>query len=142
MQKPPQLYEVSANIRASIFEELKAKRSPSVGEFEPEKLKQAFERGEPQMGAQKFTPEGIFFEFIFPNPVSGTVILPVFVRMEERIVFLPVPKWVIQNIWQGDISGSYVFESQVEETLEKYRLLLSKEGNQQFFEDQSDFVKW
>jgi hypothetical protein len=141
MQKAPQLYVVSANLRGSILEDLKLRKAPSVGQFEPEILKQAFERGEPQMGSQRFSPQGIFLEFIFPDPQKGTVILTVFCPTEERIVYLPVPKWVVENVWQGDVSGSYHFESHAQELLAAFEGLLSPEANAALFEQQTDFVR-
>ena len=77
MQKPPYLYQVTALLRGQILEDLEAKKAPRIGEFEPETLKRAFTKGTVQMGAQKFAPNGCFFEFIFPDPSEGTVVLTV-----------------------------------------------------------------
>jgi hypothetical protein len=141
MQKPPQLYVVSANLRGSILEELKLKKAPSVGQFEPESLRNAFERGEPQMGSQHFTPDGIHLEFIFPDPQKGTAILTVFVPTEERIIYLPVPKWVVENVWQGDVSGSFHFESHARELVSEFQQILDSEANLALFERQTDFIR-
>jgi hypothetical protein len=142
MQKAPHLYQVTAEIRGQILEDLQTQKQPRIGEFEPETLKIAFTKGKPQMGSQKFSPNGFILEFIFPDPVGGTVVLPVFVSSKERIVFLPVPSWVQQNIWQGDISGSYHFESHATELIESYSQLLSESENHKLFQTESDFVKW
>ena len=142
MQKPPYLYQVTALLRGQILEDLEAKKAPRIGEFEPETLKRAFTKGTVQMGAQKFAPNGCFFEFIFPDPSEGTVVLTVFVPLEERIVYLPVPQWVKQNIWQGDVSGSYHFESHAVKLLKQLEEQLTPEGNAALFQSESDFVKW
>jgi hypothetical protein len=143
ISQPSQIYQETALLRGQILEDLQAKIEPRIGQFEPETLRLALTKPSVQMGAQKFVPNGFFFEFIFPDPTAGTVILTVFVPSKERIVFLPVPNWVRQNIWQGDIEGSYYYESEVEPVLSGFRTLLSDEKNAVFFEkSDSDFVKW
>jgi hypothetical protein len=141
MQISPHLYVVSANLRGSILDDLKHKKPPSIGQFEPDMLKNALERGEPQLGSQRFVPEGIFLEFIFPDPQKGTVILTVFVATDERIVYLPVPKWVVESVWQGEVSGSYHFESHAHELLAEFSKLLEVGTNAELFQQQTDFVR-
>lgn len=141
--QPSQIYQETALLRGEILEDLKAKKEPRIGQFEPESLKNAFTKGSPQLGSMRYVPLGFFFEFIFPDAVGGTVILTVFVPAKERIVFLPVPDWVRQNIWQGDVDGSYFYESEVEGVLESFRGYLGAAENSQYFERRdSDFVKW
>lgn len=143
ISQPSQIYQETALLRGQILEDLEAKKEPRIGQFEPEMLKLALTKPSVQMGAQKFVPNGFFFEFIFPDPIGGTVILTVFVPSKERIVFLPVPNWVRQNIWQGDVDGSYYYEGEISAVLEGFQSLLDQESNAAFFEKQdSDFVKW
>ena len=48
-------------------------------------------------------------------------------------MFLPVPDWVIESIWQGEISGSYHFESDAKALVEAFQAELSAENNPKWF---------
>ena len=122
-----------SELRLRIFEELKGGLTPSVGEFSEEALKEGRVKGAPQMGATHFEPDAIFLEFIYPDPRSTATILSVKVQAPERIVFLPVPSWVVESIWQGDIDGSYHFESEANDLVEAFRSGLSADQNQEWF---------
>lgn len=63
------------------------------------------------MGSTVYSPDSIQCEFIYPDPSSVPTVLTVSLIPPERIVFLPVPEWVVESIWQGEIAGSYQFES-------------------------------
>lgn len=119
--------------RNLIFEDLKAGRPPREGEFSASLLKEGKAKGEPQMGTTRFEPRAIVLEFIYPDPLSAATVLPVRIKTQERILFMPVPSWVVESIWQGDIDGSYHFESEAAELLAQYALLLEAEANGKWF---------
>jgi hypothetical protein len=123
----------AAEIRLKLFDELMAGHPPSRGAFDEHVLKDGRAKGSPQMGATRYEPEDIIFEFIYPDPLSSATVFEVKIEAPERIVFLPVPDWVIENIWQGDISGSYQFESDAIELVEAFRGELSLESNPKWF---------
>jgi hypothetical protein len=122
--------------RLAIFEELKLGHPPSEGEFDAGLLAEAKVKGEPQMGSTRFAPESIFLEFIYPGPQTSSSVVTVKLDAPERIVFLPVPSWVVENIWQGDISGTFHFESEANRLYEELELELGKDANKKWFEPQ------
>ena len=101
-----------AELRNVIFRDLQGLKPPSVGSFNMDSYKEL--TGQPQMGSVTYLPHQIRLEFIFKNPVGAPKVFEVSLTPPERMVFLPVPTWVIQSIWQGEISGSYHFESDAE----------------------------
>src|SRR3569623_381757 len=103
-----------------IFEDLTGGRDPSEGEFSSEILKEARAKGRAQMGTTRFEPDAIVLEFIYPDPKSTATIFPVRLHTPERILFMPVPGWVVESIWQGEIDGSYHFESEAAKLLAEY----------------------
>ncbi len=123
-----------AELRNRVFEEILAGQDPSAGVFSPELLAQGRVNGKPQMGSVTFTPSHIHLEFIFSNPATSAVIFVVEVESPERIVFMPVPEWVIENIWQGDIDGTYHFESEANALVQQLVNSLQPERNKQWFE--------
>jgi len=123
----------AAEIRLKIFDELSAGHTPSRGSFDEHVLKDGRAKGAPQMGSTRYEPEDIIFEFIYPDPRSSATVFEVKIEAPERIVFLPVPDWVIENIWQGDISGSYQFESDAKALVEAFQSELSLESNPKWF---------
>lgn len=116
-----------------ILDELKAGQAPSEGAYDEALLREARAKGAPQMGTTRFEPETIILEFIYPEAHGTTLILAVRIVAPQRIVFLPVPEWVIESIWQGDIDGSYHFESDAERLVEAFRGQLTPEGNKFWF---------
>lgn len=127
----------AAEAKRTIFEDLLGGRDPSQGTFDPALLKEARTKGQPQMGTTRYEPTHVVFEFIFPEPAGGTVVFPVRLDSPERIVFLPVPGWVIENIWQGDVAGSHVFESDARRLLGELEAELSPESNLKWFGPQA-----
>lgn len=83
------------------------------------------------MGASVFHPDRVDLEFLF-GPGTPLVFV-VSISAPERIVFLPVPSWVIETIWQGEISGSHHFESEAMRLVEVFRGQLSPENNSALF---------
>ncbi len=126
----------STQAKLRIFESLKAGKPPEEGEYDPTVLSDAFAKGNAQIGVTVFEPERVKFEYIFQDASSDTTILTVTLPSPERIVFLPVPSWVLESIWQGEISGSFHFESEAKELLEKYEQELTPEKNKKWFEPQ------
>jgi hypothetical protein len=73
-------------------------------------------------------------EFIYPDSRTAAILLEVRIPTPERVVFLPVPGWVVEQIWQGEITGSYAFESDAIALLEAFRQDLTPDANLRHFE--------
>lgn len=131
------LNQFAAERRLAIFEDLRAGLEPREGSFDSTLLKEARAKGAPQMGTTRYLPHEIAFEFIYPDPHSTATILAVRLAPPERIVFLPVPTWVVENIWQGDIAGTHHFESDAIRLLRELEDELTAEGNLKWFEKQA-----
>jgi hypothetical protein len=127
------LNEFAAGRRLAIFERLQQGLAPHEGEWDEALLREARSKGQPQLGATRYEPQAIFLEFIYPDPQGAAVILTVRLQASERIVYLPVPKWVVESIWQGEISGSYHFESDAKALLEEFSALLAPDVNSELF---------
>lgn len=90
-------------------------------------------KGAPQMGSTRYAPDAIFVEFIYPDKLGKSVILTVKLEAPERIVYLPVPGWVVESIWQGEISGSFHFESDARRMMAELENQLDPEPNKALF---------
>ena len=123
----------AAEKRLELFEDLKAGRTPREGEYDEATLRDARVKGQPQLGATHYEPESIFLEFIYPEPKSYSAVLTVRIPSPERIVFLPVPEWVVESIWQGEISGSFQFESDAERMVADLHHQLAPQANAELF---------
>lgn len=126
-----------ADLRLRILRELENGELPSVGVFDEAVLKEGRMKGAPQMGATRYRPHEIAVEFIFPDAKSSATIFTVRVEPPERIVFLPVPEWVVESIWQGSVSGSFHFESQAKDLVRQFASLLEPDANEAQFEAKS-----
>src|SRR5947209_18596132 len=102
----------AAEKRLALYDDLKKGLPPREGEYSDALLKEGKVKGQPQMGTTRYEPSSIVFEFIYPDPHTTATVLSVRVAAPERIVFLPVPEWVAETIWQGEIDGSFRFESE------------------------------
>ncbi len=127
------LNEWSAMKKLAIFKSLSDQRPPSEGEFSESVLLEGFGKGTPQIGTTVYEPDAARFEFIFSEQHSTATVLSVRVEAPERIVFLPVPSWVIETIWQGEIDGSYHFESEAMELVRAFESELAPEDNLKWF---------
>lgn len=127
------LNSYAATVRLRVFERLRQGLAPEEGEWDEAVRQEAKLRGAPQMGATRYEPHAIRFEFVYQDPRGGANVLTVTVPSAERIVYLPVPNWVVEIIWQGEIGGSYQFESDAERMVEAFRALLSPENNAALF---------
>src|SRR5688500_20315769 len=101
----------SAEKRKNIYDALSNGQPPPVGDFSETLFKDGKDKSKPQMGATRYEPSTIIFEFIYPDPLGAPILLSVRLDAPERIVFMPVPSWVVESIWQGEVSGSYHFGS-------------------------------
>jgi hypothetical protein len=105
------LNEFVAERRNQVFEALSAGKEPP-GEFDRQVLREARAKGKPQFGATRFESDSVVFEFIYPDVTSASAILDVRVAM-------PVPPWVIEQIWQGEVTGSHHFAAQAREMVQR-----------------------
>ncbi|HTQ11771.1 MAG TPA: hypothetical protein VMI31_17045 [Fimbriimonadaceae bacterium] len=124
----------AAEKRTAIYEDLLNGREPREGLFDPAVLREAKAKGSPQMGTTTYTPAEIKFEFIYPDPNGAPNIVAVTLPAPERIVFLPVPSWVVENIWQGSIAGTPHFESEANRLVREFEAELCPEANPKWFE--------
>jgi len=122
-----------ADLRLRLFEDIKSGRDPSLGTFDATVLKEGRTKGVVQLGTTRYEPQSLIFEFIFPDARTSSTVFTVTVDPPERIVFLPVPEWVIESIWQGDIAGSYHFESDAMALVAKFQDAMTPEGNAPLF---------
>jgi hypothetical protein len=127
------LNEWAATMKTQIYEDLTAGKHPPVGKFDEHILREAQVKGKPQMGATTFEPNLAVFEFIYPDSNSSATVLQVAVDPPERIVMMPVPEWVMEEIWQGDVSGSAHFESEAMEMLRRFSSELEPSENGKLF---------
>lgn len=123
----------AAQKRLSIFEEIRSGQLPSEGTFDEAVLREGRTKGQPQVGSTRYEPDAIILEFIYHDPRGASVIFSVRLEAPERIVFLPVPNWVVENIWQGDIDGTYHFESEARRQLEVFSEELEPSKNAVWF---------
>jgi hypothetical protein len=126
------LNEWAAQKKTEIYEDLTNGKHP-VGKFDEATLRQAQVKGKPQMGATTFKPDAAGFEYIYPDTNSTATVLQVMVDPPERIVFMPVPEWVLEEIWQGDVTGSPHFESEAMEMIRRYAAELEPNANDKHF---------
>ena len=119
--------------RRQIFSDLTQGISPSVGIFDASQFREGKAKGQPQMGSVRYEPDSVHFEFIYPSGNSISTVLTIRVDAPDRIVFLPVPNWVVENIWQGDVSGTFHFEPDALQLVEGLKAQLSPEENALLF---------
>jgi hypothetical protein len=123
----------AAQKRLALFDELKSGLAPSEGSYNASALAEGRLKDEVQLGSTRFEPGAIHFEFIFPDSATSSTVVTVTLDPPERIVFLPVPEWVIESIWQGEISGSYEFESEAMARYSRFGGELEPENNAKWF---------
>ena len=126
------LNEWSAKTKRQVFESLISGQPPSIGAYEIADLQAGKAIGVPVMGTTSYLPDRVLHEFIYKDSLT-TVVLTVTIESPERIVVMPVPSWVVENIWQGEISGSYHFETDAKKLFENFGSQLSVEGNAPLF---------
>ena len=119
--------------RNAIFSDLSAGHAPREGVFDHDLFKEGMVKGKPQMGTTRFEPQAIDLEFIYPDSAGSSIVLTVRLSVPERILFMPVPAWVVESIWQGEIDGSYHFESEAALLLAEFAKMLQAEDNDKWF---------
>ncbi|MGV3617257.1 MAG: hypothetical protein ACO1SV_18170 [Fimbriimonas sp.] len=125
-----------AERRRRLFDDLRAGRAPSEGLYDELALREARSKGEPQLGTTRLSPHAIELEFIYPDPRGASSVITVRLDPPERIVFMPVPEWVVESIWQGEIAGSHHFESDAYAMVDVFREGLAEATNAARFERQ------
>ena len=123
----------AASARLEIFEDLKSGQPPRQGEYNADSLKEGRVKGAPQLGSTHYEPHAVVVEFIFPDSKSSSTVLSVRLPTSERIVFLPVPEWVVESIWQGEIDGTYQFESDANRMVSAFSEGLEEPANAKWF---------
>jgi hypothetical protein len=127
------LNEWAAAMKTQIYEDLTAGKQPPTGRYDERILRDGQVKGKPQMGPTNFEPNAAIFEYIYPDTNSTATVLQVVVDPPERIVFMPMPEWVLEEIWQGDVTGSPHFESEAMELLRRYTAELEPGANDKHF---------
>jgi hypothetical protein len=128
-----QLNVFVAEKKRKIFEELRRGEFPSEGEYSQETVIAGREKGDVQMGTTRYDPDFLILEFTYADPLGASLILSVKIVPPERIVFMPVPDWVIETIWQGEVSGRFTFESEAQAYLSHLELQLTPQPNRILF---------
>ncbi len=128
------LNEYATAHRMAIFDELKRGVAPSEGMFDEAVLREAtMKRAELQLGSLRYEPHWIHFEYIYPAKGSSALLFTVAIDPPERIVYLSVPTWVIQSVWEGEVLGSYHFESDANRLVQAFAAGLVPESNLSHF---------
>ncbi len=127
------LAEFVSDRRRRIFDDLVRGADPSEGRYSATALKEGRVKGAPQLGSVHFEPHEIVLEFIYPDRSSVATVLAVRLDSPERIVFMPVPGWVIESIWQGEIDGSFHFEADARRLVAEFEAELAEGGNAHWF---------
>lgn len=125
-----------AEKKTKIYEELRNNQPPSEGDFDMDVFKEGCVKGKVQMGTVRYEPSKIFFEYIYPDTNGSSTVLVVTLKSPERIVYLPVPNWVVEHIWQGEVTGSCHFERDALHMVGEYQKLLDTDRNIDLFGSQ------
>ncbi len=118
-----------------IYGALQQGQPPPVGEYEPATLKECMRRTTVQIGTTHYRPDSILLEFIFTEPSMGPAILTIRIPAPEPIVYMPVPDWVIEDVWQGEVTGSFRFASEAQLLLKKLQNQIFSEANLLYFDE-------
>lgn len=127
------LNEFLAAEKTRAFEAVRAGSSPAGMTCDEARLKALFEKGKPTMGTTVLKPWLVSFEFVFALDDGQTEVISIELVPPERIVHMPVPEWVVENVWQGDVQGSYQFESDAKALVERFSDELGEEANAKWF---------
>lgn len=127
------LNEFAAQKRLLVFDALQKGIAPPEGDYSEALFKEGKTKSAPQMGTTRYEPEAVVLEFIYPDVATTATVFSVRIAPPERIVFLPVPEWVVETIWQGDVDGTFQFESDARKMLELFSADLGPEANLKWF---------
>lgn len=119
----------------AIYEALQQKQPPPLGEYDHQTLKECFRRAQVQTGTTHYLPDAVVLEFIFLEAQLGPAVLSVRVPTPEPIVYMPVPDWVVQDVWQGEVTGSFRFASEAETLLKQLQNQIFTEANVFYFDE-------
>ncbi len=131
------LNEYSAKKRREILDDLLAGRDPREGSWNADLFAEAKMKSRPQLGPLVFFAGHFEMQFLYSSPEGGSLIFTVRLDSPHRIVQMPVPEWVIENVWQGEVSGSFHFEQDAMAMLEAFRAELEPEANVKHFQARS-----
>ncbi len=123
----------AAETRALLFEALENGLPPPFGVYDEVAFQEGKAKGKPQMGPTRYEPHAAVFEFHFPDPNGAPILLTVRVAPPERIVYMPVPDWVVAQVWEGEVLGSFRFESEARVMLSAFENGLEPEVNAPLF---------
>lgn len=130
------LNEFLAAEKTRVFESVLAGSKPEGARCDEALLRALHEKGRATMGTTVLKPWLISFEFVFSMDDGQTEVLAIELDPPERIVHMPVPEWVVENVWQGDVQGSYQFESDAAALVAGFSGELGVEANAKWFERQ------
>ena len=128
------LHVYVAEKKREIFDRLVKGEPPATGEFDAGVWGEVKDKGSPQMGTTTYKPSSISVEFIYRDALGANQVLKVELESPERIVFMPVPEWVHQTVWQGEVDGTFRFESEAMALYQELGLELKPEKNLAWFE--------
>jgi len=128
------LSQYVAQKKRKLLEELLAGGLPSEGNYDKDLLERLRSKGRVQLGTAVFEPEKLTLEFIFVFGGVTEGVLNIDLDPPERIVFMPVPEWVVEEVWQGQVDGSYHFESDANKLIDSYKDKLQPMLNKSLFE--------
>ena len=128
------LQEFITEKKRQVLEDLLSGRAPRAGRYDKTHLESLSINGEPQMGTTRFEPNLVTIEFIFMSDGVSVGVLLVELDTPERIVFMPVPKWVVETVWQGEVDGSYHFEPDAEKLVKEFSEVLGPITNRDQFD--------
>lgn len=122
-------YEWAVGKRRTLLETLKAGGRPGDATFDAAAVDAALAKGSPREGAIRFAPDAAIVEVHVAFAGSAPVILPFRFLAPERIVWMAVPEWVVENVWQGEVTGRHLFESEAWAALDRVAAGLMPEPN-------------
>lgn len=130
------LREFTNASRKQILHALQHKQAPPFGHYDRKTFEEAVQMREVQMGSAHYTPHSVILEFIFLHDNPGApLILSVEVDTPEPVVFMPVPDWVQQDVWQGEVKGTFRLRSEAGQMIEAFRQHTLEEQNLHYFEE-------
>lgn len=129
------LREFTNVTRKQILDALQHKLPPPIGHFDRRTFEDAVQMREVQMGCTRYTPHSVVLEFVFLHDTPGApLILCVEVDAPEPVVFMPVPEWVQEDVWQGEVKGTFRLRSEAERMIESFRRQVLEEDNTHYFD--------
>lgn len=124
-------YVAAARLRA--FEALRQKLLPPEGDFDVRMWQEFVDRPAIQMGTTRYEPSKVIIEFVAHRPPDPAAILAVTLTPPEPIIYMPVPEWVIENVWKGEVNGTYCFQSEASLRFARFADKLKPETNKKYF---------